>query len=249
MRHASLFSGIGGFDLTARWMGWINVFHCEQNPFCQTVLKHHFPEAEGHGDITKTDFTKYANTIDILTGGWPCQKYSIAGAKSGNEPLKEDLIRAVREIKPRYCVLENVGNFIGKQFAHEHSELCKRLEDMGYTVQTFDIDAASCGLPTMERHIWIVAQAHSVGQKGSVKKAVQDKSALPRELSGGYTGDTGRWVLPESRVCDLGKGIPDGLAGISFSKWHGEAIQAIGNAIPPQVAFQIFKAIQEANNA
>ena len=78
-KHIGLFEGIGGFSLAARWAGWETVAWCEWNEFAQKVLKHHFPEAEGHGDITKTDFTKYANTIDIVTGGFPCQPYSLAG--------------------------------------------------------------------------------------------------------------------------------------------------------------------------
>ncbi len=57
--HASLFSGLGGFDLAARWMGWTNVFHCEKDPFCQRVLAHHFPESTPHGDINQTELVFY----------------------------------------------------------------------------------------------------------------------------------------------------------------------------------------------
>ncbi len=85
MKHGSLFSGIGGFDLAAEWMGWENVFHCEWNEFGKKVLKHYWPNAESFHDITKTDFTKYANQIDILTGGFPCQPYSAAGKRLGKE--------------------------------------------------------------------------------------------------------------------------------------------------------------------
>jgi hypothetical protein len=68
--HLGLFEGIGGFSLAAHWMGWQTLAWCEWNKFGQRILKHHFPNAEGFGDITKTDFTKYANRIDILTGGY-----------------------------------------------------------------------------------------------------------------------------------------------------------------------------------
>lgn len=70
MTHGSLFSGIGGFDLAAQWMGWENKFHCEWNEFGQKVLNHYWPDAETFTDITKSDFTKYANRIDVLTGGY-----------------------------------------------------------------------------------------------------------------------------------------------------------------------------------
>ena len=79
MTHASLFSGIGGFDLAAEWMGWENLFHCEWNPFGQRVLKHHFPNSISYNDITKTDFSIHNGSVDILTGGFPCQPYSSAG--------------------------------------------------------------------------------------------------------------------------------------------------------------------------
>lgn len=70
--HASIFSGIGGFDLAAEWIGWKNVFHCEINDFCRKLLKHYFPNAESYGDIKKTDFGKYRGKIGVLTGGFPC---------------------------------------------------------------------------------------------------------------------------------------------------------------------------------
>ncbi len=245
MKHGSLFSGIGGFDLAAQWMGWENVFHCEWNPFGQRVLKYYWPNAISYNDITKTDFTIHRGQIDILTGGFPCQKYSIAGFKIGEEPLKKDTIRAIREIEPPELILENVGNFIGKKFAKEHDELCKLLEDLGYTVQTFDIDAASCGLQTLERHIWIVASSDSFRQKRSLQKEIQNESTLQGEFQRSNPREPFRWELPESRVCELGKGFQFELSDITLSKWHGEAIQAIGNAIVPQVAFEIFKAIEQ----
>ena len=85
MRHGSLFSGIGGFDLAAEWMGWENVFHCEWMEFPRKVLDYHFPNADSHIDICKTDFRKYANTIDVLTGGFPCQPFSSSGQKKGQK--------------------------------------------------------------------------------------------------------------------------------------------------------------------
>lgn len=70
--HGSLFSGIGGFDLAAKWISWKNVFHCEINEFCTKILNYHFPNAEHYTDITKTDFTKWRGKIDVLSGGFSC---------------------------------------------------------------------------------------------------------------------------------------------------------------------------------
>lgn len=93
MTHASLFSGIGGFDLAAEWAGWTNAFNCEIDPFCRKILKYHFPDAEQYGDIRTADFTIWRDRIDVLTGGFPCQPFSLAGKRKGTEddryPLPE----------------------------------------------------------------------------------------------------------------------------------------------------------------
>jgi hypothetical protein len=77
MKHGSLFSGIGGFDLAAQWMGWENVFHCEINEFGRKVLHHYWPDAIQYSDIKTTDFKKHHGTIDIISGGFPCQPYTV----------------------------------------------------------------------------------------------------------------------------------------------------------------------------
>ena len=111
MTHASLFSGIGGFDLAAEWIGWDNIFHCEWNPFGQRVLAHHFPNSKSYNDITKTDFSIHAGQIDVLTGGFPCQPYSSAGKRLGKADerhLFPEMLRAINEVKPTWVVGENV---------------------------------------------------------------------------------------------------------------------------------------------
>jgi DNA-cytosine methyltransferase len=111
MTHASLFSGIGGFDLAAEWIGWDNIFHCEWNPFGQRVLAHHFPNSKSYNDITKTNFSIHAGKIDVLTGGFPCQPYSSAGKRLGKADerhLFPEMLRAINEVKPTWVVGENV---------------------------------------------------------------------------------------------------------------------------------------------
>lgn len=101
--HASLFSGIGGFDLAAEWVGWKNVFHCEINEFCAQILKYHFPNADHYEDIKTTDFTKWRGKINVLSGGFPCQPFSLAGRRKGAEDdryLWPQMLRAIQEIKP-----------------------------------------------------------------------------------------------------------------------------------------------------
>ena len=111
MKHGSLFSGIGGFDLAAQSVGWENVFHCELNPFGQKILKYYWPKAISYADIKETDFTIHRGTIDIITGGFPCQPYSAAGKRLGKEDdrhLWPEMLRAIREIQPTWIVGENV---------------------------------------------------------------------------------------------------------------------------------------------
>ena len=83
MTHASLFSGIGGFDYAAALLGWINIFDCEIDAFCRKVLEYHFPNSVHYGDITKQIFKEWRGKIDVLSGGFPCQPFSLAGQRKG----------------------------------------------------------------------------------------------------------------------------------------------------------------------
>nr|MDE5945561.1 DNA cytosine methyltransferase [Rikenella sp.] len=115
MTHASLFSGIGGFDLAAEWAGWTNLFNCEIDPFCRRVLKYHFPNAEQYTDIRGTNFAVWRGRIDVLTGGFPCQPFSVAGKRLGTDDhrhLWPEMLRAIREIRPRWVVGENVRGIL-----------------------------------------------------------------------------------------------------------------------------------------
>jgi site-specific DNA-cytosine methylase len=115
MTHASLFSGIGGFDLAAEWAGWENKFHCEWNPFGQKVLAYHFPNSKSYNDITKTDFSIHAGEIDVLTGGFPCQPYSMSGKRLGKADerhLFPHMLRCIKEVKPKWVIGENVRGLV-----------------------------------------------------------------------------------------------------------------------------------------
>ena len=114
MTHASLFSGIGGFDLAAEWAGWTNSFNCEIDPFCRRILKYHFPNAEQYADIRTTDFTIWRGRIDVLTGGFPCQPFSLAGKRKGTEDE--------RYLWPKCCGLFGLFDLDGS-WARMFSEL------------------------------------------------------------------------------------------------------------------------------
>lgn len=111
MTHASIFSGIGGAELAAAWMGWTNLFHCEIQDFPRQVLDYWFPDSISYGDITRTNFEQWNGKVDVLTGGFPCQPFSLAGQRRGaddNRYLWPEMLRAIREINPTWVVGENV---------------------------------------------------------------------------------------------------------------------------------------------
>ena len=164
MNHASLFSGIGGFDLAAQWMGWENVFHCEFDPFCQKVLAHHFPNSKLYKDVRTFDATQYRGRIDVLSGGFPCQPFSVAGLRKGTDDerhLWPEMLRIIREIQPRYVLGENVRGILNWSDGLVFEQVCTDLENAGYEVTPYILPA--CGVqnaPHRRDRIWFVAHAH-----------------------------------------------------------------------------------------
>lgn len=191
MIQASLFSGVEGFGLAAAWMGWETAFCCEINEFCIPILKYYFPNSEHYGDIKKTDFTKWRGKIDILTGGFPCQPFSVAGDRKGADDdryLWPEMLRAIREIRPTWIVGENVAGIIsmvqpGDEIEVEHQAslfeednqetileqeyvtetICRSLEYEGYSVQPLVIPACAVGAPHRRDRIWFIANRSDAG--------------------------------------------------------------------------------------
>lgn len=162
MRHGSLFSGIGGFDLAAEWMGWENVFHCEINEFGRKVLNYHFPKSISHEDITKTDFSVYRGRVDLLSGGFPCQPFSYAGNRRGKEDeryLWSQMLRAAEEIAPSWIVGENVYGLINWSDGLVFHEIQTDLENQGYEVLPFLCPALSVNAPHVRNRIYFIAHA------------------------------------------------------------------------------------------
>ena len=246
MTHGSLFSGIGGFDLAAEWMGWKNVFHCEWQQFPRQVLKYHFPNSISYGDIKETDFTIHRGRIDILTGRFPCQPYSSAGKRLGKEDdrhLFPEMLRAIREIQPRFVVGENVLGLVNWNGGLVFHEVQTDLEAEGYEVQPFILPACAVNAPHRRDRVWFVANTNSQLSQGGCGS---DRSkATKRHVSAPFYGNTWENFPTQPPICGGDDGLPSELDGITFSKWRNESIKAYGNAIVPQVALQIFKAIQQ----
>lgn len=187
MTHGSLFSGIGGFDLAARWAGWDNLFNCEIDLFCRTVLKYHFPDAEQYGDIKTTDFAVWRDRIDVLSGGFPCQPFSQAGKRKGTEDdryLWPEMLGVIRSVRPRWVVGENVLGIVNWSKGLVFEQVCSDLEAEGYEVQPFVIPACGVNAPHRRYRTWFVAH-RSDARLEDVRQKRQNTV-----LSGGITSDT-----------------------------------------------------------
>jgi DNA (cytosine-5)-methyltransferase 1 len=309
MRHGSLFSGIGGFDLASEWMGWENVFHCEWNPFGQKVLNYYWPNSITYNDITKTDFTIHRGGIDIITGGFPCQPYSSAGKRLGKEDerhLWPEMLRAIREIQPSWVVGENVRGLTNWNGGLVFDEVQAELEAQGYEVTPFLLPACAVNAPHRRDRIWFIAYSdnkrrssglgevskwdnnaessnsnnwdasdssslgfceHSSGKKlfsetfgTQLGMDKQNDSYSQNQGLEGMRGEERRYSKFHRRqsrienwqnfptvspICNGDDGLSDRLDSITFPKWRNESIKAGGNAIVPQVVYQIFKAIEQ----
>jgi len=204
MRHGSLFSGIGGFDLAAEWMGWENVFQCEKEEFCQRVLRFYWPKARLYGDVRKFDATVFRGTIDVLSGGFPCQPFSVAGKRRGTSDdryLWPEMCRIINEVRPHWVVGENVLGLLnwGRGMVFEQVQV--DLEAAGYEVWPYILPAAGIGAPHRRDRIWIVAYAGGNGRGGYTataefsgrgnEKGLEGEPDLDALPGAGFSADAG----------------------------------------------------------
>lgn len=181
MTHGSFFSGIGGFDLAAEWAGWENKFHCEIDTFCQKVLNHYWPDAELFEDIKTADFSKYENKVDVISGGFPCQPYSVAGLRKGKEDerhLWPFMLNGIRTIKPRYVVGENVLGLSTWNDGLVLEEVCIDLENEGYEVQPIVIPAAGVGAPHKRDRIFIVGSKAPITNTNNTREYTSKRNHI-----------------------------------------------------------------------
>ena len=233
MRHASLFSGIGGPEVAAAMLGWENLFHCEINPFGRKVLEYWFPDSVSYEDITKTSFKEWRGKVDVLSGGFPCQPFSYAGKRGGAEDARylwPEMLRAIDEIRPAWVVGENVAGLstmvegwlpteVGRgaalfeegDFRHDWiveqtftiERIARDLEGLGYSVQPVLVPAAACGAPHRRDRIFILASIADTADAGA-KAQRKREDALP---GAGVTADAKR----DGLQYDLERGGEGGL--------------------------------------
>ena len=251
MRMLDLFSGIGGFSLAASWV-WGNeleiVGFCEIEEYCQKVLAKNFPGVSIYSDIRELKGEQF-NNIDLITGGFPCQDISAAnqngkGIEGERSGLWKEMHRLIGEIRPGYCLLENVAAL----FHRGLSVVLADLAEIGYDAEWQSISAAQLGAPHERERIWIVAYPHSFNgegwQSGRSSGTVQKRRVSgqtkeegdvvrgPAARRGGFCGREPWQVEPS--VGRMVNGLPRRV----------DRIKGLGNAIVPQCAALVMEHIK-----
>lgn len=250
LTHLSLFTGIGGLDLAAEWAGFQTVGQCEWADYPTKVLERHWPDVPRWRDIrtlTKESFYERTGlrTVDVISGGFPCQPHSLAGKRLGEKDerhLWPEFMRVVRELRPRAVVGENVPGILSTI----HDTVCTDLEQEGYQVRTFCIPAYAVGAHHERYRVAVVAidtsksglQANSetdtTGTFWEARKhaGIRDWAYLP----GTY------WAVHKPPIFGMADGIPGGVDG--RVKYKAQ-MTALGNAVVPQQFYPVFQAIAQ----
>jgi DNA (cytosine-5)-methyltransferase 1 len=227
--HLDLFSGIGGFALAAKWNGYRTVGFCDNEPYAQAVLKKHWPEVPCHKDIREVRGELYAG-VTLLTGGFPCQPFSVAGKQRGKDDdryLWPEMLRIIQEARPTWIIGENVAGIVNLAL----DQVCADLEDQGYEVEPIIIPACSVDAPHRRNRVWIVANSNNKGSQGYWgSKECSDKFIIGKSCSSKQE----EWIS-EPRVGRVAHGIPNRVV----------RLKALGNAIVPQVASEIIRCINQ----
>lgn len=284
MNHGSLFSGIGGFDLAAEWCGWNNIFQVEIDKFCRKVLEKNFPNTKRYEDIKQFDGTEYAGTIDVISGGFPCQPFSIAGKRKGKDDdraLWYEMFRVIQQVKPAWIVAENVSGLLTIENGMVFDQVLSDMENAGYEVQPYIIPACATNAPHRRDRVWIVANRNGIAwesskhgnrrwgygdtnrRKRSLQTSGSDSDAahtagerLQRTRRAQLSRDRGRsaashrrqpelwyrdWTEVATALCRVDDGIPRQLDRTA-------RLKSLGNAIVPQVVYEIFNAINQIDD-
>jgi DNA (cytosine-5)-methyltransferase 1 len=244
--HVDLFSGIGGFALAAKWAGFRTVAFCEIDKYCRKVLAKNFnchthgkseptlavnaALAELCGNIFEFDGTQYRG-VDLITGGFPCQPFSVAGKRRGaadDRALWPEMLRVISEARPAWILGENVTGIIPMELDNVLSDL----ESIGYATRSFVIPACAVDARHRRDRVWILAYRASERREQYAQLNGESKGRIESSQRNNVSGRC-EW-LPEPAILRVAHGIPNRV----------DRLRGLGNAIVPQVAYQILKEIR-----
>jgi DNA-cytosine methyltransferase len=195
----------------------------EINPYCQAVLKKHFPNATIYGDITSLDFWQVPR-VGILTGGFPCRDISTAGKQKGITGERSSLwkyyAKAIGILRPRFAVIENVPNLANLGL----NEVLAGIAQVGYDAEWFTLSASQFGAPHKRERLFVIAYPNSerfeeqgqVWRREGVQPVAQRKTYAPN-VSGDRTYET-----PDCKLVQSASQISDGI-GRQDNGWDAEA--------------------------
>ena len=245
MTHLSLFTGIGGLDLAAEWAGFETVGQCEWAEYPTRVLEKHWPHVPRWKDIrtlTKENFYERTGlrTVDIISGGFPCQPFSLAGKRRGREDdryLWPEMLRVIQEIRPAWVCGENVAGIISLAL----DQVLSDLEGIGYACQAFVIPACAADAPHRRDRVAIVANADSSG-RGRGNRYKETHGNGPQNLPIGCE----RWAKATDEIISAIENptaAPKDLrSNYGFPDWV-DRLRCLGNAVAPPQFYPVFAAI------
>ncbi len=175
MQVISLFSGGGGFELSAEYAGWDNIVSCEINEFCQTLLKYYWPDSYHHSDIKTLSYeiikkeSRYKDwQPTIVVGCFPCQPFSTAGEGKGTEDprhLWPEMHRIIQEVEPDFVVGENVRGLVSWNDGMVFEQICSDLETLGFETWPYLLPACGKDAPHKRHRIFFIAYSSRNGHK------------------------------------------------------------------------------------
>lgn len=238
LRTLDLFAGIGGFSLgLERTGGFETVAFCEIDPFCQKVLKKHWPEVPIYDDITTLE---HRGPVDLVTAGFPCQDASLAGKGAGlageRTGLFWHILRTVRLVGRPKLLLENVAALLDRGVG----EVLGALAEVGYDAEWNCIPANAVGAPHERDRLWIVADARQTGQQRPVIdwSGISGSDGTQVAQFGNARAICGPQWAASFQAVSMGDGLPRRLV-------RG-GIETAGNAVVPQIPELIGRAILDS---